>query len=182
MAIIIKLDALLHDRQMTLTELSERIDLTLTNLSMLKTGKAKAIPLLDAQGDLPRARLPAGRPSRLRITRTAVLIPERRRTHDREGGLRGAEFDDVCRSLFFGALETKPFVKRRSVGRCGTEPQSGERLRRAFHYALYQHCPDTLTPRTRGNVNVAQATNTLRRRIEVMIKPAYRHQASTEVR
>jgi putative transcriptional regulator len=43
MAIIVKLDDLLHDRRMTLTELSERIDLTLANLSILKTGKARAI-------------------------------------------------------------------------------------------------------------------------------------------
>jgi putative transcriptional regulator len=43
MPIIVKLDDLLHDRRMTLTELAERIDLTLANLSILKTGKAKAI-------------------------------------------------------------------------------------------------------------------------------------------
>jgi putative transcriptional regulator len=43
MAIHIKLDDLLHDRRMTLTELAERIDITLANLSILKTGKARAI-------------------------------------------------------------------------------------------------------------------------------------------
>ena len=43
MPITVKLDDLLHERRMTLTELSERIDLTLANLSILKTGKAKAI-------------------------------------------------------------------------------------------------------------------------------------------
>lgn len=43
MAIAIKLDDLLHERRMTLTELAERIDLTLPNLSILKTGKARAI-------------------------------------------------------------------------------------------------------------------------------------------
>jgi putative transcriptional regulator len=43
MAIVIRLDDLLHDRRMTLTELAERIDLTLANLSILKTGKARAI-------------------------------------------------------------------------------------------------------------------------------------------
>ncbi|WP_068073378.1 helix-turn-helix domain-containing protein [Novosphingobium lentum] len=41
--IVVKLDDLLHARRMTLTELAERIDLTLANLSILKTGKAKAI-------------------------------------------------------------------------------------------------------------------------------------------
>ncbi len=43
MAIAVRLDELLHDRRMTLTELAERIDLTLANLSILKTGKARAI-------------------------------------------------------------------------------------------------------------------------------------------
>lgn len=43
MAITVKLDDLLHDRRMTLTELAERVDITLANLSILKTGKAKAI-------------------------------------------------------------------------------------------------------------------------------------------
>jgi putative transcriptional regulator len=42
-AIIVKLDDLLHDRRMTLTELSEKVDITLANLSVLKTGKARAI-------------------------------------------------------------------------------------------------------------------------------------------
>ena len=43
MAIIVKLDDLLHDRRMTLTELAGRVDITLANLSILKTGKARAI-------------------------------------------------------------------------------------------------------------------------------------------
>ena len=43
MAIIVKLDDLLHDRRMTLTELADQIDITLANLSILKTGKARAI-------------------------------------------------------------------------------------------------------------------------------------------
>lgn len=43
MTILVKLDDRLHDRRMTLTELAERIDITLANLSILKTGKARAI-------------------------------------------------------------------------------------------------------------------------------------------
>ena len=43
MPIIIKLDELLHARRMTLTELADQVDITLANLSILKTGKAKAI-------------------------------------------------------------------------------------------------------------------------------------------
>ena len=43
MAIAVKLDDVLYDRRMTLTELADRIGLTLANLSILKTGKARAI-------------------------------------------------------------------------------------------------------------------------------------------
>ena len=43
MAIIVRLDDLLHARRMTLTELAARVDSTLANLSILKTGKARAI-------------------------------------------------------------------------------------------------------------------------------------------
>jgi putative transcriptional regulator len=42
-AIVVKLDDLLHDRRMTLTDLADRIGMTLANLSILKTGKARAI-------------------------------------------------------------------------------------------------------------------------------------------
>jgi putative transcriptional regulator len=42
-AIVVKLDDLLHDRRMTLTELADRVEMTLANLSILKTGKARAI-------------------------------------------------------------------------------------------------------------------------------------------
>ena len=52
MAIAIKLDDLLHDRRMTLTELADRIGMALANLSILKTGKARAIRFstLDVSG------------------------------------------------------------------------------------------------------------------------------------
>ena len=43
MAIAIKLDDLLHARRMTLTELADRVGITIVNLSILKTGKARAI-------------------------------------------------------------------------------------------------------------------------------------------
>ena len=43
MPIAVKLDDLLYDRRMTLTELADRIGITLANLSILKTGKARAI-------------------------------------------------------------------------------------------------------------------------------------------
>ncbi|MFC5578251.1 helix-turn-helix domain-containing protein [Lysobacter niabensis] len=43
MAIAVRLDELLHARRMTLTELAARVDITIANLSVLKTGKAKAI-------------------------------------------------------------------------------------------------------------------------------------------
>lgn len=43
MPVTVKLDELLYQRRMTLTELAERVDITLANLSILKTGKARAI-------------------------------------------------------------------------------------------------------------------------------------------
>jgi putative transcriptional regulator len=43
MAIAVKLDDVLYARRMTLTELGEKVGLTLANLSILKTGKARAI-------------------------------------------------------------------------------------------------------------------------------------------
>jgi putative transcriptional regulator len=43
MPIIVKLDDLLYARRMTLTELSDRVGITLANLSVLKTGKARAV-------------------------------------------------------------------------------------------------------------------------------------------
>jgi len=43
MSISVKLDRVLLDRGMSLTELSERVGVTIANLSILKTGKAKAI-------------------------------------------------------------------------------------------------------------------------------------------
>lgn len=65
-AIVIHLDALLSERQMTLTELSERVGVSVVNLSVLKNGRARAIRfstlarlcrVLDCQpGDLLRYR------------------------------------------------------------------------------------------------------------------------------
>jgi putative transcriptional regulator len=43
MPIVVKLDDMLHARRMTLTELADRMGITLANLSILKTGKARAV-------------------------------------------------------------------------------------------------------------------------------------------
>ncbi len=43
MPVVITLEQMLHKRGMTLSELAARVDITLANLSILKTGKAKAI-------------------------------------------------------------------------------------------------------------------------------------------
>ena len=50
MAIIINIDVMLARRKMSLTELCEKVGITMSNLSILKTGKAKAIRIetLDA--------------------------------------------------------------------------------------------------------------------------------------
>jgi putative transcriptional regulator len=67
MAIVVKLDELLHERRMTLTELAERVDITLPNLSILKTGNRKGArdPVLDPRGHLPSPGLPARRHPRV---------------------------------------------------------------------------------------------------------------------
>lgn len=43
MRVIVNLDVMLAKRKMSLTELSEKVGITLSNISILKTGKAKAI-------------------------------------------------------------------------------------------------------------------------------------------
>ncbi|MCI7728460.1 MAG: helix-turn-helix transcriptional regulator [Bacteroidales bacterium] len=43
MAIIVNLDVVMAERKMSLNELSEKVDITPANLSILKTGKARAI-------------------------------------------------------------------------------------------------------------------------------------------
>lgn len=50
MAIVVNLDVMMAKRKMSLTELSDKVGITITNLSILKTGKAKAVRLetLDA--------------------------------------------------------------------------------------------------------------------------------------
>lgn len=45
MAIIINIDVMLAKRKMSVTELSERVGITMANISILKNGKAKAIKL-----------------------------------------------------------------------------------------------------------------------------------------
>lgn len=50
MAIIINVDVMLAKRKMSVTELSERIGITLANLSILKNGKAKAIRFSTLEG------------------------------------------------------------------------------------------------------------------------------------
>ena len=52
--IVINIDVMLAKRKMTLSELSERVDISIVNLSILKTGKARAVRLstLDAICDV----------------------------------------------------------------------------------------------------------------------------------
>ncbi len=66
MAILVKLDDMLYKRRMTLTELSERIGITLANLSVLKTGKARAVRFSTLDAICAGAAVPAGRPARIR--------------------------------------------------------------------------------------------------------------------
>ena len=53
MSIIINIDVMLAKRKMSVTELSERVGITMANISVLKNGKAKAVKALDCQpGDI----------------------------------------------------------------------------------------------------------------------------------
>ncbi len=65
MAIIINIDVMMAKRKMSLGELSERVEITPANLSILKNGKAKAIRFSTLGSHLPRTRLPAGRHHRV---------------------------------------------------------------------------------------------------------------------
>ena len=60
MAIIVNLDVMLAKRKMRLTELSEKVGVTMANLSILKTGKARGA-LFHAGRHLQGSELPAGR-------------------------------------------------------------------------------------------------------------------------
>jgi putative transcriptional regulator len=50
MAIILRLDRVMLDRNISLTELAEKVDITLANLSILKTNKARAIRFSTLEG------------------------------------------------------------------------------------------------------------------------------------
>jgi putative transcriptional regulator len=50
MALIVNLDVMLARRKMSLTELSERVGITMANLSILKKGKARAIRFTTLEG------------------------------------------------------------------------------------------------------------------------------------
>lgn len=99
MPILVKLDDMLHARRMTLTELADRIGITLANLSILKTGKARAVrfstleaicealqcqpgDLLDyvpspaAESTAAAERAPASSTSRVRLQRSLNTLPE----------------------------------------------------------------------------------------------------------
>lgn len=58
--IIFNIDVMLAKRKMSVTELSERVGITIANVSVLKCGKAKALKISTGEA-LRGARLPAGR-------------------------------------------------------------------------------------------------------------------------
>ena len=56
MAIIINIDVMLAKRKMSVTELADKVGITMANISVLKNGKAKAIRALSQKSDLARGR------------------------------------------------------------------------------------------------------------------------------
>ncbi len=86
MATIVNIDVMLAKRKMSVTELAERVGITMANLSILKNGKARAVRFstlegicraLDCQpGDLLEYRPDAPRPARSRSTATEAIRRE----------------------------------------------------------------------------------------------------------
>ena len=93
MPIVVRLDDMLYTRRMTLTELADRIGITLANLSILKTGKARAVrfstleaicAVLECQpADLLEYQPPSvaeatteAAPARAPLKRTSQIVPE----------------------------------------------------------------------------------------------------------
>ena len=76
MAIVVKLDDLLHDRRMTLTDLADRVGMTLANLSILKTGKARAIRFSTLEAICEALACQPGDILRFESARTEVEEPE----------------------------------------------------------------------------------------------------------
>lgn len=60
MAIIVNVDVMLAKRKMSVTELSEKIGITMSNISVLKNGKAKAIMVFDFRSYLQSIGLSTG--------------------------------------------------------------------------------------------------------------------------
>jgi putative transcriptional regulator len=75
-AIVVKLDDLLHDRRMTLTDLADRVGMTLANLSILKTGKARAIRFTTLEAICDALGCQPGDILRFEPEREAELEPE----------------------------------------------------------------------------------------------------------
>lgn len=86
MATIVNIDVMLAKRKMSVTELAERVGITMANLSILKNGKARAVRFstlegicraLDCQpGDILEYRPDAPRPARSRSTVTQAIRRE----------------------------------------------------------------------------------------------------------
>ena len=91
MAITIKLDDLLHDRRMTLTELADRVGMTLANLSILKTGKARAIRFSTLDAICGRSRASLATFCGLSRTQNASPRPTRRISNEPAQALKVTE-------------------------------------------------------------------------------------------
>ena len=108
MAIVVKLDDLLHDRRMTLTELAERIDITLANLSILKTGKARAIRFSTLEAICEVLALPARR-----LARIPPGLPRKRPEPSRAAACRRIDMASTARI----SPRRWPDTRRRGVAR-----------------------------------------------------------------
>jgi putative transcriptional regulator len=84
MSIVVKLDDMLHDRRMTLTDLADKVGMTLANLSILKTGKARAIRFSTLDAILPGAGVPSPATFSGPKSRAPSLTPGSKRGNGRQ--------------------------------------------------------------------------------------------------
>lgn len=119
--IVVNLDVMMAKRKMSLSQLSEKVDITLANLSILKNNKAKAVPFLHAGGHLRRPGLPAGRHSGVRAGRRGGTMTARRTAPPRQ------ERACICRPRIFpaGGAALPAHVLQRRLAGSGIGPPAG---------------------------------------------------------
>lgn len=119
--IVVNLDVMMAKRKMSLSQLSEKVDITLANLSILKNNKAKAVRFSTLEAILRRPGLPAGRHSGVRAGRRGGTMTARRTALPRQ------ERACICRPRIFpaGGAALPAHVLQRRLAGSGIGPPAG---------------------------------------------------------